>query len=417
MNVLLILIFSFITVKGIQIKNAYDEISELYTGETTMVIGETGISYEQYVDAVNLLDNTEGITATNTFFVDKLIDRNRQSTLFIDQVYYYNYLSKMQITGDKFKTKDFMIEFTGETEIPVIINAKFANKNGLEVGDKTTIENNLPYVCELFGDDVIYSTRGDESAVKVAETSFNEQCNYDNTYEYLDNKSGYAEIPVKVIGTFDTEDRSFPGVPSDDNSSVDVIAPRFIVKDSNENKYDLQKYRSGELALAASRILLFVDYDVISDGEFNLKIQEIENKIGAKIYYEKITDWKMFEIEDNIHMYNQALVNYMFIASVVVVVWFVQLYFRLIYFQYECAVMLLLGAPRTSIISFQWKKNKKMSIVILILVAIIGFLFNMIVYTLAYYILLLVIEQKIFERYSLKVDEENINEILIGGNL
>lgn len=413
-NILLILILSFITVKAIQIKNEKEEISELFTGETTMYLEQIGLSYEQYQEVANQIADTKGITMTNTNIEN---NDERQTTLFIDQVYYNNYLSKMQVNGNAFEPTDFTIEFTSETEIPVIINAKFAIENNLSVGDVTTIENYLPNVCEFYSNDIIYSNSIDGTAIKEKETDYQNQCNRDETYEYLLNDNGFAEIPVKVIGIFENEDRPFPGFPMDIYPIVDVIAPRFILKNSNEDKYDLQKYRSGEFTLMKSQVIFFVDYNIISDAELNKKIQDIEEKIGTKIFYEKVTDWMLFVIEDNIHMYNQALVNYIFIGNVIVVLWLVQLYYRLIYFQYECGVLCLLGVPRKQILSYHLKKNIKLSMLILLLVVLIGFIFEMLVYTLAYYILLSIIEQITFKRYATKVNQDNLNQILIGGNL
>lgn len=413
-NVLLILILSAITFKAVQIKAEKDKLNELYTGETAMKISETGLNYAQFNQVITTFDNIDGITASSSYVADNIYINN---TLFIDQIYFEKYLNKFNVTGDNFTPDDFKIEFTKDTVIPILINANYAKRNNLKIGDETTILNYLPSVCELYSDNADFTGDDDGTAVKNNEINNQVECTIDNTFDYLMDDNGFAQIPVKVIGTFDNQGRSFPGFPIELFPRTDFIAPRFIVKNSNEQLYDLQKYRNGEPTITKDKIVLFINLDTISDTELNQQIKAIEQELGTRLEIEKVTDWQKFEIEDKISMYNQGLVNYIFISVIIVVVWLLQLYYRLLAFQYESAVLTLLGVHRNQILKLQFKKQIPISIVILVIVVIIGMLLNILWYVLIYDLLLIIMEQVIFKLDIRKVTQENINQLLTGGNL
>lgn len=413
-NILLIVILAVITTKAMQINTEKEKMSELYTGETTMLFAQTGFEPEQYVDAVEELDQIEGVTASNSY-----MDTNgeRQNTLYIDQVYNDQYLANLQIDGEHFNIDDFKIEFTKNTTLPVIVSLEYATENKLKVGSQTTIENFLPSACELYSTASSTIGASDGTSVLNSEINNGELCKSDQTYEYLDNDNGFAEIPVKVIGIFDNAENSFPGFPIENHGQIDVLAPRFIVKNSNQHLYDVENYRQGNFVVTKSGIQLFINYDEISESELNQQIQELEQQFGVTFTLDKATDWKMVEIEDTIKLYNQALVNYLFGGVVILVLWLLQMYYRLLAFQYDAAVFTLLGVPRSKIISFQFKRSLPIALVVLIVIAIVGLYLKMLIIMFAYYLLIYSLELVIFSLYTFKLTKGNINQLLTGGEL
>lgn len=413
-NILLIVILSIISFKAVQIKNDKEKIDALYTGETAMYLSQTGLDYDQYNQAITKFNNIDGVTVSNTYASD--LDRP-QSILYIDSIYYNNYINDLPITGDKFNPDDFTIEFTKDTVIPIIINTRYANANGLAIGDETTVADLLPSVCSMFSDESTSITAADGTTVNNTVLSNKDMCPKDTTFDYLSGEDFLDHIPVKVIGTFENIGQSFPGFPINYYPSIDIIAPSYIKKDSNEYLYDLEKYRNDELTPVSRSMLLFVDYDKISYTELNEKIIEFEKDVGAELSIEKTSDWQKTEIEDKINMYNQALINSLFIGIVILVLWLLQMYYRLLAFQYESAVMTLIGAQRNNIIGFQFKSQMKISLTVLAFIIAIGVALHLLIYTLLYFLVLLILELIIFSVFTLNVKKENINQLLTGGNL
>lgn len=413
-NIFLVLILGFITIKFIQIKDAKEEISKLYVGETSMVLSQTGLSHEEFIDISKELNETEGVTATNTYLES---NGEKQNTLFIDKIYYDKYLGNLDIEGDRFTNNDFVIEFNENTVIPIIVDKGYAEKNNLSIGEETTIENFLPNACELYSDETSVIGTSDGTTVLNSETNNKDLCASDSRYDYLENENGFDAIPAKVIGLFDGSSYNMAGFPKEAFPTVDVIAPSFIVDNSNIDFYNVEDYLNGSLTVTKSQIQLFVDYEKISDEEFNQKISSIEKKYGKSLTIDRSTDWKKFEIEDTIKIYNQSLVNYVFISIVILLLWIIQSYYRFMYLKYDCAVLITLGTSKRQIVNREFKLGLPIAVINLVVILILGQLLSNTLLFLLYFLLICLIEYLASLLYCNCIKQSVISKILSGGSL
>lgn len=388
-EVIVVIVLGFICIKAVQINNAKKDIDNLYSGETSMTLSQTGLNMDQYRQVIEEIDALQGVTVSNTYLEE---NGERQNTLFIDKIYQDKYMNNLEIEGANFSDKDFSIEFDDKIVIPALVSKEYATENNLEIGEETSIENFLPNACELYSDETSMIASADGTSILNNETANKDQCQSTNKYSYLENENGFDEIPIKVIGIFDESSYSFPGFPSEYFPQIQVVVPSFIANDANKSKYDLSAYKNGDLTITKSQVEVFVDYSQITDSDLNEQIGKIESEIGTSLMLERSTDWQKFGIEDTIKIYNQALVNYIFIGIVVGILWIIQWYYRLQYFKYDYAVLSLLGANTKTIIRRQIRNELSIILFNSAIVVVVGILVNAVWLFIICYVLIWILE-------------------------
>ncbi len=412
-NIFLILILSLVIINTTNTLLEKKKITDLYTGESTIVFSQTGLSADQFIAIANELNEINGVTVSESY-----IEQNgeQQTSLFIDSIYYNKYLSKLNIEGAGFTDDDFKIIFDEQTVVPILISSEYAEKNSITVNDQITIENFVPNICEMYSDEINFvSSQG--TTIVDNQVNNKDMCVADTRYDYLDNDNGFAAIPAQVKGIFDSNGSSFPGFPTEYFLPIDVLVPNFVVDNNNFDLYNLNQYEMQGLTVTKSLVQVFVDYELISDTEFNQNVQRIEEENDVTLYLERANDWQKFAIENNIQMYNQKLINYIFLSLIIIVFWTIQMYYRQMYFKYDYAVLKLLGSQKKQIIMWQIKKERLITLIVIGVLIIIGIITNSLLLDITLYLILFIIELLILYINILITDDSNINSILTGGSL